>query len=259
MSVEGKVVLITGGGTGIGEAAAMLLAQDGASVIVMGRRASEVNRVAIETGAHAVTADASNAHEVREALAGITAQFGGLDAIIHCAGSVAYGDVQSTTDLQWAEMLSSNLTSVFVTSREALPDLVARKGSIVIISSIAGLEAMPQAAGYVAAKHGVIGLARSLAFDFGPKGVRVNTICPGWVRTPMADREMQAVMEAKGLTLDGAYDLVTCDTPLRRAGTPSEIAALCRFLIDDESSIITGAVIPADAGATIVCAPTIRL
>jgi NAD(P)-dependent dehydrogenase (short-subunit alcohol dehydrogenase family) len=118
---------------------------------------------------------------------------------------------------------------------------------------------MPQAAGYVAAKHGVIGLARSLALDFGPKGVRVNTICPGWVRTPMADREMETVMEVKGLTLDGAYDLVTCDTPLRRAGMPSEIAALCKFLIDDESSIITGAVIPADAGSTVVCAPTIRL
>lgn len=260
MSVKNKVVLITGGGTGLGEATASLLAEEGAHVILMGRRAVEIERVAESVGAMAIAADAADAASVQKVIAKIIEKFSHLDAVVHCAGVFIEGNAQNTSDEQWGQLLRANLTSVFVTSREALPALVKRRGSIVIISSIAGLEAMPQGVGYVAAKHGVIGLARSMALDFGPQGVRVNTICPGWFRTPMADSEMEPVMAANNFSLDDAYRLVTSDVPLRRAGVPKEVATLCRFLIDDEeSSILTGTVIPADGGSTIVNVPTIRI
>lgn len=107
------------------------------------------------------------------------------------------------------------------------------------------------------AKHALIGLTRSLARDYGPQGVRVNAVCPGWVRTSMADESMRVLMERHGISLDDAYTLVTCDTPLRRPAMPDEIAAVCYFLASDEASIITGVVLPADGGSAIVNAATL--
>jgi meso-butanediol dehydrogenase / (S,S)-butanediol dehydrogenase / diacetyl reductase len=95
--------------------------------------------------------------------------------------------------------------------------------------------------------------------DYGPQGVRANAVCPGWIRTPMADAEMGAIMTRDSISLDDAYALVTSDTPLRRAGTPEEVADLCCYLASDRASLLTGTVIAADGGSTVVCAPTIRM
>jgi meso-butanediol dehydrogenase / (S,S)-butanediol dehydrogenase / diacetyl reductase len=105
-------------------------------------------------------------------------------------------------------------------ARACLPDLIGRQGSIVVMSSIAGLAAAPESVGYVTAKHALIGLARSMARDYGPKGVRVNAVCPGWVRTPMADAEMDQLAQLRGLpSRDAAYQLATALVPLRRPAT----------------------------------------
>src|SRR3990167_8439044 len=111
--------------------------------------------------------------------------------------------------------------------------------------------------GYTTAKHALIGLNRSLARDYGPLGVRVNCVCPVWVRTPMADEEMQPLMAHFGEALDAAYARVTAEVPLRRPASAEEIASVCRFLISDEASIITGASIVADGGSSIVDVPTL--
>ncbi len=162
-----------------------------------------------------------------------------------------------TTDEAWAQGLRANLDTAFVVARECLPYLIDRQGCIVIISSIAGLAAGTEVCGYTTAKHGLIGLARSLARDYGPRGVPVNVVCPGWVKTPMADAELKELAQAKGLSLEQTYALVTRDVPLRRPAEPEEIASICRFLASEQASIVTGAVITADGGATIVDVPTL--
>ncbi|WP_313650789.1 SDR family NAD(P)-dependent oxidoreductase, partial [Pseudomonas soli] len=138
-----------------------------------------------------------------------------------------------------------------------LPLLRERRGSLVLLGSIAALGAGPEVCGYTTAKHALVGLTRSLARDYGPFGVRVNCVCSGWVRTPMADKEMQALMDHHQEDLDAAYRRVTADVPLRRPASSDEIAAVCQFLVGAEASIVTGAVIAADGGSTVVDVPTL--
>lgn len=257
MTLAGKVVLVTGGGTGIGAACARRFAREGAHVVVVGRRPQPLEQVAAEIGGWAAAGDAADPAFLRKTLTTIAQRWGGLDVLIAAAGSTAAGSALDTSDESWAEGLRTNLTSAFVSARECLPYLLKRRGSIVIISSIAGLAAGTDVCSYTTAKHALIGLTRSLARDYGPRGVRVNVVCPGWVKTPMADAELRVLAEAKGLTLEQTYALVTKDVPLRRPAEPEEIAALCRFLASEEASIVTGAVITADGGATIVDVPTL--
>lgn len=257
MSMAGKTVLITGGGTGIGAACARRLAAENAHVILMGRRAEVLERVAAALGAVAIVGDASQAEDVRRAVQLARTQFGGLDAVIASAGGFGMGSATETDDAAWQASLQANLTSAFVVARECLPALVERRGAMVLVSSIAGLSAGPEVCGYTTTKHALIGLARSLARDYGPQGVRVNTVCPGWVRTQMADDEMQVLMDKYGETLEQAYARVTADVPLRRAASADEIASVCRFLVSPEAAIVTGAVLVADGGSTIVDVPTL--
>jgi meso-butanediol dehydrogenase / (S,S)-butanediol dehydrogenase / diacetyl reductase len=129
---------------------------------------------------------------------------------------------------------------------------------VVVVSSIAGLAASPESVGYVTAKHGLIGLARSMARDFGPRGVRVNTVCPGWVRTPMADEEMDQLAALRGLAgRDAAYALATAQVPLRRPAAPEEVASVIAFLASRHASAVTGAVLTVDCGSTAVDLPTV--
>ncbi|OGT79151.1 MAG: 3-oxoacyl-ACP reductase [Gammaproteobacteria bacterium RIFCSPLOWO2_02_FULL_61_13] len=261
MLLKNKVVFVTGGGTGIGAAVAETAVRDGANVVVMGRRADTVQAVASRIGPATLShaGDAASTADVRAAIQQAHAAFGGLDAVVACAGTVEVGAVADTDDDSWRRMMYSNLDTAFVTAREALPSLIERRGAIVIVSSIAGLEAMPSSCGYITAKHAVIGLGRSLAFDYGAHGVRTNVVCPGWIRTPMADAEMAAIMARDSISLDDAYALVTSETPLKRPGTAAEVAELCCYLISERASLITGAVITVDAGSTVVSVPTLKM
>ena len=117
----------------------------------------------------------------------------------------------------------------------------------------------PNLFGYTTTKHGLTGLMRSLARDYSPQGVRVNAVCPGWVRTPMADQAMDLVGAMRGIGREGAYRLLTCNVPLGRPGEPDEVAAICAFLASPDASLITGAMLMADGGAHIVDVPTIPL
>lgn len=257
-SVENRVVVITGGGTGIGAATAERFAEEGAQVVVIGRRAEPLAAVAARTGADHLVADAASADDMRAAVATIVERHGALDVLVANAGGHGLSTVGETDDAEWELSLRSNLTSAFVAAREALPALIAARGQIVVVSSLAGLFAGPGVAGYTVGKHALIGLTRSLARDYGRWGVRVNAVCPGWVRTPMADGEMDALVAQVGLPdRDAGYRLVTEDVPLGRPAEPTEIAAIIRFLGSAESSCMTGALLVADGGAHVVDLPTL--
>ena len=254
---DSKVALITGGGTGIGAACARRLRREGTQVVVTGRRREPLEEVAREVGGRAIVADAASTEDMRRVAADVRQYFGGLDILVASAGGHGLGRATDTDDAAWGLSLGANLNTAFVAARECLPLLCERRGSILLVSSIAGLAAGPEVCGYTTTKHALIGLSRSLARDYGPMGVRVNAVCPGWVRTPMADKEMRVLMERHGISLDEAYELVTAHVPLRRPATPDEIASACCFLVSDEAAIITGATLVADGGAMIVDLPTL--
>lgn len=252
-----RTILITGAGTGIGEACARRLADEGHNLVLVGRRRQPLERVAAQTGGLVLVGDAASAEAWSGFVEQIRSRFGSLDALLACAGGHGLGTATESSEEGWQAAMRSNLDSAFYSARACLPLLIERRGSIVLLGSIASLAAGPQVCGYTTAKHALLGLNRSLARDYGPLGVRVNCVCPGWVRTPMADEEMQPLMQHFGEDLDAAYARVTADVPLRRPASAEEIASVCRFLISDEASIITGASIVADGGSSIVDVPTL--
>lgn len=255
---DGKTALITGGGTGIGAATAERLAGEGANVVIVGRRRGPLEEVAARTGALPVVADAADPGQIGKAVTAAVERFGALHVVVPNAGGHGLSSVGETDDAEWEGSLRSNLTSAFMTARAALPELLHTRGTVVIVSSLAGLFAGPNVAGYTVGKHALIGLTRSLARDYGRHGIRVNAVCPGWVRTPMADEQMDALRDQAGLAdREDAYRTVTADVPLGRPGTPAEIASIIRFLASSESSYITGSVTVADGGAHAVDLPTI--
>ncbi|MBB4701045.1 NAD(P)-dependent dehydrogenase (short-subunit alcohol dehydrogenase family) [Sphaerisporangium siamense] len=256
---SGKVALVTGAGTGIGAAVSRRLVAEGAAVVLCGRRAAPLHELAGELGDRAavVSGDAAETADVRAAVAAAVDRFGGLDVVVANAGGHRPGTALETGDDDWHYTLRINLDTAFVTVREALPRLMERRGAVVVVSSIAGLFAGPGVAGYVTTKHALIGLTRSLARDYGRHGVRVNAVCPGWVRTPMADEEMDALGEMHGIDREAAYALATKDVPLRRAAESDEIASVVAFLASRDASAMTGSVVVADCGATCVDLPTL--
>lgn len=257
MRLAGKVALITGAGTGIGAATAERFAAEGARVILAGRRKEPLEEVAARLGpdtALATPADMADPAQARAAVQAGLDRFGRLDVVVANAGGHGAEAVADTSDESWRLALDANLNTCFVTCRETLPALMRQGGSIVVVSSIAGLAAAPAISGYVTTKHALVGLTRSIARDYGRHGVRANCLCPGWVRTPMADEEMD---QLAGLTREEAYALVTKDVPLGRPATAEEIAPICLFLASDDSAVMTGSVIVADGGATAVDLPTL--
>jgi NAD(P)-dependent dehydrogenase (short-subunit alcohol dehydrogenase family) len=236
------------------------LARAGIPVVLTGRRPQPLREVAADLGEDAlvVPGDAASAADMTRVADAAVARFGGIGVLVANAGGAGLGTAADVTDEAWAEALQVNLTTCLVAARACLPELVRNRGAIVVVSSIAGLAASPESVGYVTAKHGMIGLARSMARDFGPKGVRVNTVCPGWVRTPMADEEMDQLAGVAGLaSRDDAYALATSQVPLRRPADAAEVAEAVAFLAGPQASAVTGAVLTVDCGATAVDLPTV--
>lgn len=256
---EGKVALITGGGTGIGAAVAQRLVAEGGSVVVSGRRREPLEQVAAGLGdaAAVVTGDAAQTQDADRMVAEAVKRFGRLDILIANAGGHGLGFATETDDESWRLAVSVNLDTAFRTARSALPQLQATRGNIVFVSSIAGLFAGPGVAGYVTMKHALIGLSKSIARDYGHRGVRANAVCPGWVRTPMADEQMAILSDRHGISRDEAYSLVTKDTPLRRPAEPDEIASVVAFVASPDASVMTGTLLVADSGASCVDLPTL--
>lgn len=247
-----RAALVTGGGTGIGAAIARRLAADGYDVCITGRRPGPLEEVAADIGALAVPGDTGDPGDAQAAVAAAKEAFGRLDVLVCNAGIGRAGTVEEQTPEGWDEVLRTNLTGAFLACRAALPELVKAKGAIVTISSDSGLRVAPRSAAYCTSKAGLIMLTKSIALDYGPAGVRANCLCPGWVRTPMADGEMDELGEQRGTDREGAYALAASPVPLRRPGAPEEIAAAAAWLASDESSFVTGAVVAVDGGNVVV-------
>jgi meso-butanediol dehydrogenase / (S,S)-butanediol dehydrogenase / diacetyl reductase len=258
MRFKDKTVLITGGGTGIGAAVARRMSSDGANIVLIGRRKEPLEAVAAETKAMVVVADAADGAAMRKGVAEVTQRFGGLDILIANAGGHGVGPTISMSDETWSLSTRLNLDTAFVSARECLPELIKSKGNIVVLASIAGLFAGPDAAGYVTMKHACIGLAKSLARDYGRLGVRTNSVCPGWVTTAMADEQMQHIIAKHSLkNINEAYALVPKDVPLGRPASPEEVSNVVCFLASSEAAMVNGAIVTVDGGAGTVDLPTL--
>lgn len=258
MRFEGKVALISGGGTGIGAAVARRFVADRGRVVLMGRRREKLQEIGGPLGALIAEGDAANRNDVKSAVEQARSRYGRLDVLFANAGGHGLGSALATDDAAWAEAVRSNLSTAFVSVRECLPALIESRGNVVVVSSIAGLFAGPEVVGYVTTKHALIGLTRSIARDYGPRGVRINALCPGWVRTAMADEQMDVIREKHGLrTIDEAYALVTKHVPLRRPAEADEVANVACFLASTEASMMSGSVVVVDGGAGSVDLPTL--
>lgn len=252
MRLDGKVALISGGGSGIGAAIARRFAAEGARVVVTGRREAPLRAVAEETGGLAVAGDAADAEHCDRLVSASVERFGSVDVVVANAGVGFGGSGGDVSDEAWRATLDTNLTGALFLVRAAMPHLEASHGAIVLVSSVSGFVASASSAAYVASKAGMIGLVKSIAVDAGPLGVRANALCPGWVRTPMGDESMDDLARARGISREEAYLEATALVPMRRPAEPSEIAACALFLSTDESSYVNGTTLVVDGGGMAV-------
>jgi NAD(P)-dependent dehydrogenase (short-subunit alcohol dehydrogenase family) len=248
--LSGKVALITGGGTGIGRACALLFAREGARVAVAGRRPGPLQAVVAEIAAQggealAIPADVTRAADVDRALHAIVTRFSALHVLVNNAGAVHAGTVETTSEEQFDHILNANVKSAFLVSRAALPELRKTGGSIINIGSFVGLVGLPNRAVYSAAKGAVTQLTRSMALDHARENIRVNCICPNATET-----EMFAGAMAQYPDPEAERRRRVAAIPLGRFGQPHDVAHLALYLASDESSWMTGVAIPLDGGVT---------
>lgn len=248
-----EFVLISGGAGGMGSATARRFAEDGAKVAITDIDADRLNALAAEIGALALPANGTDREDLARVVKATIAEFGELDTLVATQGTFSTGPTGPRGDSAWFRALDVNLTGCYLLATEALPYITRRRGSIVMISSTAGLFGGPEGTiGYSSAKSGLIGLVRYLARNHGPSGVRVNAVCPGFVRTALADGAMEYLGQREGITLDEAYRLASAHVPMRRPADPAEIASVCAFLASPDASMVSGHALTVDGGGAAV-------
>jgi len=249
MRLKDKVALITGGTSGIGTATAIRFAKEGAKVVITGRNAKRGEQVVQEIVANGgdamfVRSDVCLAEDCRNAVDRTLERFGKIDVLFNNAGVFHPKTIPDCTEEEWDETIDSSLKGAFLMSKHALPSMIERgSGSIIHTSSGWGILGGDKAAAYCAAKGGLIVMAKAMAIDHGPHGIRVNCVCPGDVLTPMLHDDA----EKRGMTWDD-YAAGGADRPLGRIGTVDEIADAVLFLASDESSFVTGESLVVDGG-----------
>ena len=239
--LEGKVAIITGGSTGIGKAIATKYRDYGADVIIANRSEDSGKAAAESVGCDFIQCDVSDAQQVQSMIEETVDMHGQLDVLVNNAGIGQVGTLENMTLDEWEAVMSINLNGTMYGTRAALPFLRKTNGAVVNIASIYGLVGGPSAVAYASAKGAIVNFTRSVAVDYAKENVRVNSICPGFVKTPMTDPVFGD---------EEFYEYVHGQTPMGRVAEPEEVAGVAMFLASDEASYITGANIPVDGGWT---------
>lgn len=240
-ALQDKVAFVTGASSGLGAETARLLSRQGARVFGVGRDTARLTEVfdGVERGAYA-SIDVGSAQACRDGIEQCVREFGGLDILVNIAGNHRMRRTESMTDDDWAQDLAVNLNGPFYLCRAALPHLLERGGTIINVSSIAGVEGQAYSAGYCAAKHGLIGLTRALAVEYTADRLRVNAICPGGMLTPQ--------IEQFSAPENPNYDLIMRTAAPRGMMQPLEVANVIAFLASDAAAVVHGAVYRVDNG-----------
>lgn len=257
MKLEGKVALITGGGTGIGTAIAKRFVDEGAKVCISGRRGEMLEHVAGSVPAASMITCAGDVTNYEDAkrMVQTTLEFGGrLDVLVNNAGTDPAGTVVDLDPELWRRVVEINLTAPFLLMKLCIPHMIkAGSGSVINIASLAGIRCIPAMPAYCSSKAGLIMLTKQAALDYGPDKVRCNVVCPGAVRTEMLENSIGGhLAKVLNTDVDNAFKFFTSYSPLRRAARPDEITGICSYLASDDSSFMTGAVLVVDGGAAIV-------
>ena len=247
---KGRHALITGGGSGIGAAAARALAAEGAVVSLLGRRPAPLEAGAAETGGSAFPCDVTDPAAMAAAFDAARAAHGAFDFVILNAGIGDSAPFARTARQTWDAIIATNLTALFDGAQLALPDLKAPGKRLIVVASVAGLKGGPYAAPYVASKHGAVGLVRSLALEFARTGLTVNAICPSFVDTPMVDDSAERIAAARGKTVDEARAMLAATNGNGRLITAEEVASSIVNLCRPDSGGINGACVTIDGGTS---------
>ena len=246
MKLKNKVIIVTGGTSGIGFAIAKLFSEEGASIVIASDKSENGDDVAksISSDCIFIQTDVREESQVKNLIFETTKKFGKLDILVNSAGVYYFsqGDIAQMPTLDFDCIMDINFKGVFLTTKFAIPELLKTKGSIINISSSLGIVPEKESAIYCASKSAVILFSKVIALQFPEKGLRVNSICPGPIDTPMLHRAFPGKKE---------YDEYLELNPMKRAGTPEEVARLALFLASDDARYITGGVYTIDGGESL--------
>jgi len=247
---EARHAFITGGGSGIGLAAARALAAAGAKLTLAGRRLGKVRAASEEfEDAHAVACDVTDEASVNSAFAAARDRYGAVDILINNAGQAPSAPFKHTTLEFWNDVLAVNLTGAFLCTRAALPDMIEAKwGRIVNVGSVCSLKGYAYVSAYVASKHGLLGLTRALAHETAKQGVTVNCVCPGYVDTQIIAESVERLTTKTRLSAEEAHASLIQFNPQGRIIAPEEVAAAIAYLCSDAAASVNGAAIPITGG-----------
>ncbi|MBG0794239.1 glucose 1-dehydrogenase [Methylocystis sp. H62] len=242
--LTGKIAVITGGGTGIGRATAKLFVDEGASVYIFGRRQTKLDAAASEigNGTIAVQGDVQNSADIKRLMDRIGSDHGRLDIVMANAGTISPETISDATELNFDETLNTNLRGIYFTISHARP-LLTQGGSIILTSSVLGNFSFSGYGAYSASKAAIQSLGRTWSTELIERGIRVNTISPGPIDTPILEKQVSSPEELAELRKNFAAMV-----PMKRIGEPEEVAAAALFLASDESSYISGIDLPVDGG-----------